>query len=397
MISCVDLYRISAQMCKALGITDQSFGGLSVILAGDFAQLPPAGRNAASLYSNSVGPWSIANTLISQQAAIGKSLWHQFTTVILLRRNMRQQGMSEDDVRFRTALINMRYKSCDEDDIALLRTRVVTDASDPLSECFADPCFRNVSIITGLNAHRDVINEMCARRFASDNNLSLTPFYSVDSWSSSPRSDSIRRTQRSSDSTWNPRRTSDNVTSEVQDVLWTLPPALTGHRAGILMLCPGMPVMLKNNEATELCATNGAEGFVYDWDSHLDEHGHYILDTLFVRLKSPPHTVQIEGLPPDVIPLSRSKTRVKCILPNDAAVYIDRFQVNVLLDFAMTDYSSQGRTRPINVCHLKYCRGHQSMYTCLSRSASLSGTLILEGFDASKLQGGISGDLRREF
>ena len=85
------------------------------------------------------------------------------------------------------------------------------------------------------------------------------------------------------------------------------------------------------------------------------------------------------------------------MLPNDAVVFIDRSQVNVLLDFAMSDYSSQGRTRPINVCHLKHCRGHQSIYTCLSRSASLSGTLILGGFDASKLTGGINGDLRREF
>ncbi|KZT08011.1 uncharacterized protein LAESUDRAFT_605977, partial [Laetiporus sulphureus 93-53] len=397
MISCIELYRISAQMSKALGSADQSFGGLHVILAGDFGQLPPAGKNSASLYSNSVGAWSSANTLRSQQAAIGKALWHTFTTVVILRINMRQTGLDDAQNRFRHALNNCRFKSCTPDDIALLRTRIYTAGDSSLSDVFASANFRNVSIITGLNAHRDTINEICTHRFALDNNLALTNFYSIDQWSSASSSDSVRDAQRKHRSICDPARRSDKIHSELQDVLWSLPPNLTGHRAGILSLCPGMPVMLKSNEATELCATNGAEGYVYSWDSHRDGDGHDILDTLFVRLKSPPQAVQIEGLPANVIALTRSKTRVKCVLPNDTCVYIDRYQINVLPNFAMTDFASQGRTRPFNVCHLKYCRGHQSLYTCLSRSASLSGMLILDGFDTSKLTGGINGDLRREF
>ncbi|KAI0340973.1 hypothetical protein BDW22DRAFT_1333396, partial [Trametopsis cervina] len=63
----------------------------------------------------------------------------------------------------------------------------------------------------------------------------------------------------------------------------------------------------------------------------------------------------------------------------------------------MTDYASQGRTRHVNVVHLEHCRGFLSIYTCLSRSSSLNGTLILGPLDSSKITGGLSGALRQEF
>ncbi|KAI0705715.1 hypothetical protein C8Q76DRAFT_591558, partial [Earliella scabrosa] len=63
----------------------------------------------------------------------------------------------------------------------------------------------------------------------------------------------------------------------------------------------------------------------------------------------------------------------------------------------MTDFASQGRTRPYNVCDLQNCKTHQSVYTCLSRGSTLEGTIIVQSFDTSKFTGGISGSLRQEF
>ncbi|TFK51588.1 hypothetical protein OE88DRAFT_1630103, partial [Heliocybe sulcata] len=63
----------------------------------------------------------------------------------------------------------------------------------------------------------------------------------------------------------------------------------------------------------------------------------------------------------------------------------------------MTDYASQGRTRPNNVVDLNNCHSHQSYYTCLSRSASTEGTVIVQGFDPKRITGGTSGFLRQEF
>ncbi|KAJ2913327.1 hypothetical protein MD484_g7083, partial [Candolleomyces efflorescens] len=52
MLACRDLCRISARICEVLNIYEQPFGGLNVILAGDFAQLPPP--KGISLYRRAV-------------------------------------------------------------------------------------------------------------------------------------------------------------------------------------------------------------------------------------------------------------------------------------------------------------------------------------------------------
>jgi len=52
MLSCHDMYHISCQLAIALNIPEQPFGGLSMLFAGDFAQLPPVvGGEGTSLYS----------------------------------------------------------------------------------------------------------------------------------------------------------------------------------------------------------------------------------------------------------------------------------------------------------------------------------------------------------
>ena len=76
------------------------------------------------------------------------------------------------------------------------------------------------------------------------------------------------------------------------------------------------------------------------------------------------------------------------MLPNDERYYVSRTQVEVLVNFAMTDFASQsqGKTRPKNPTDLNNLRSHQSYYTALLRSATAEGTLILQGFNSSRLQ-----------
>jgi hypothetical protein len=42
-----------------------------------------------------------------QESAIGKALWHQVTTVVIVRENMRQKLQSPEDAKFCVALENM--------------------------------------------------------------------------------------------------------------------------------------------------------------------------------------------------------------------------------------------------------------------------------------------------
>jgi hypothetical protein len=89
MVSCEDLQILASQAAKARNIHDLEFGGLSVIRAGDFAQLPPVSGDA--LYNGNVA-LKMADTAQTQNAVLGRILWHQFTTVVILRRNMRQKS-----------------------------------------------------------------------------------------------------------------------------------------------------------------------------------------------------------------------------------------------------------------------------------------------------------------
>jgi hypothetical protein len=63
----------------------------------------------------------------------------------------------------------------------------------------------------------------------------------------------------------------------------------------------------------------------------------------------------------------------------------------------MTDYATQGKTRPYNIVELNNYRDHQSHYTCLSRSATADGTIILQEFDSTKITSGAHGTLWQEF
>ena len=124
-----------------------------MIFAGDFAQLPPA-VGGQPLYSHKVGRvLHRTHSHLHQQASIGKALWHQFTTVVILRENMRQRSQTPDDAKLRVALENLRYKSCTEQDIKLLQSRVAGRGKEKPK--LNQPRFRNVSVITAWNVYRD--------------------------------------------------------------------------------------------------------------------------------------------------------------------------------------------------------------------------------------------------
>jgi hypothetical protein len=396
MLSCKDIYRISERLAKVMNNTEDPFGGLNMIFAGDFAQLPPAiGQEHASLYSRTVG--SNPRSLREQEAAIGKALWHQVTTVVILRENMRQKTQTSDDERLREALSNMRYKACTPDDIAFLRSRV----SSPIEgrPSVNEKQFRNVSVITTLNLPKDVINDLGSQRFAAETGQELVNFYSEDTVSSSSGSQEKRSIKKNMSTNLRKKKVQvPSLSPALQQIVWDLPPSSnTKNIPGKLSLCRGLPVIIRLNSATELCMTKGQDAIVYDWQAAVGSKGQRMLDTLFVKLINPPQTVQFDGLPENIVPLTRTSTSTQCLLPNDAIVNISRSQVEVLPNFAMTDYTSQGKTRVVNVVDLSSARSHQSYYTALSRSASAAGTVILQGFDTHKITGGASGALRQEF
>ena len=386
MVSCNDLQQLATQAAKARNIHDSTFGGLSVITAGDFTQLPPT--TGPSLYSNLVDTtMRSAVTIQSQNAVLGKILWHQFNIVVILRQNMRQKEQTEDDDKLRTALSNMRYGACTTQDVSFLRSRIASLGKNGPRLDSAE--FRNVSIITALNSQKDVINELGTKRFAADNGKELVIFRSIDS--ASPRAVDKSKWKKCEQSALK------NITPQLQRRLWESPPSCnSGMLPGTLALCPGMPVLLRSNDATELCITKGQEAVVLCWDESVGPSGQRVLDTLFVKLINTPRPIQLPDLPENVVPLVRTSNHITVLLEDDTLFSVLREQVVLLINFSMTDYSAQGKSRPWNIVDLTNCRDHRAFYVALSRATTAAGTVILQDFDEQKITKGMSGYLRQE-
>ncbi|KAF6745771.1 hypothetical protein DFP72DRAFT_823739 [Ephemerocybe angulata] len=306
---------------------------------------------------------------------------------------MRQIANQPAEVAFRKALTNLRWRDCDQEDIALIRSRVA-GATPDLS--VNEDGFKNVSIITALNKDKDQINWKNSMRFAVDWRK-LEDFYSIDNCSSAePKRTNPKK----------PRQlycTSRSITRSMQVALWGQPPSTSEQIAGKLSICRGMPVLIRYNEATELCITRGQEARIVGWTAHKIPkwQGRKCLDTLYVELVNPPHSVNLPHLPKNVVPLTRNSESIEAQLPSDEYFHISRSQIPILPNFSMTDYSAQGKTREWNVIDLTECRSFQGVsrgvYTCLSRGTSLSRTLIIRDFEDSLLTGGLDGALRQEF
>ena len=104
---------------QATGKNDQLFGGKSVILIGDPAQLPPVADKP--LYH------SFPSNPIGEQ---GYLAYHMFDKVILLTVNKRIQGSDIEQELFANVLNHIRDGSLTEDDWNLLLTRQPTSVSN---------------------------------------------------------------------------------------------------------------------------------------------------------------------------------------------------------------------------------------------------------------------------
>ncbi|TFK60042.1 hypothetical protein BDN72DRAFT_779918, partial [Pluteus cervinus] len=377
--------KISERLADVLQNAEDPFGGMNMVFAGDFAQLPPAiGGGSQSLYTHKLP--LVPVTLLEQTKIAGKALWHQVTTVVILRQNMRQKTQTPEDAKFRTALTNMRYKACTREDIDFLRTRI-HQTGNPERPDIRDADFRNVSIITSYNICKDAINSVGCARFSKETNQELVHFYSEDTMADPDEDVGKRRKLKSA----------SNISPRVQRWLWNQPTsACDKHIPGCLSICVGMPVMIRTNLATELCITKGQEGYVYSWIAGKGSKGQSTLQVLFVRLANPPQDVHFEGLPQNVVPVYKTSTNCIITLPKGHSnLSISRSQVEVLPNFAMTDYASQGKTRPFNPVDLNSSRTHQHIYTALSRGCSAKGTLILQTINEEKVTGGVTGSLRQ--
>ena len=113
---------IDKRLRQATGLLNEPMGGISVILFGDFAQLPPVGdRPLYSLPSS------------CDLASHGHTIYKIFTTVVILDQILRQSQNDEETNEFRSLLSRLRDGQTTRNDWQLLLKRTpeqATNASD---------------------------------------------------------------------------------------------------------------------------------------------------------------------------------------------------------------------------------------------------------------------------
>ncbi|XP_006461605.1 hypothetical protein AGABI2DRAFT_71249 [Agaricus bisporus var. bisporus H97] len=280
----------------------------------------------------------------------------------------------------------MRTASCTVHDVAFLNSRIINISPDT---CIGlKSVYRKASVIIARNIQKDRLNEVGSRRFASDENKTLVDFYSIDREVGSAAAKKGKKSRQV-------------PPAVIQKYIWNTCPSNTGMIPGKLQLCRGLPVLIKHNFATELCITNGQEAIVEGWQSKRVDEDIQALEVVFVKLINPPTTVRFDILPDNVVPITPVNTVFSCSIPNNnVTVTIDRCQIPILPNFAITDFASQGKTRTPNVVDLTHCCNHQYFYTCLSRGTSAASTIILKPFDSKLITKGgtkeATGYLRQE-
>ncbi|KAF8068636.1 hypothetical protein FPV67DRAFT_1365615, partial [Lyophyllum atratum] len=168
MVGCKFLCQMSAALSKAKG--DASiFGGINIIFAGDFAQLPPVGETR--LYANVT---TKGRGAASQEVMMGRVLWLSVRTVVCLHEQHRQAGAA--NASFVDLLQRLREGACTSEDVETLKSRIMSPQTfDRTAKEWLD-----APVIVYNNALKDGINERAAEQFARETGQELHWYYPTD-------------------------------------------------------------------------------------------------------------------------------------------------------------------------------------------------------------------------
>lgn len=362
MIGCNLMLQISEALTEAKGNTS-AFGGISIIFAGDFAQLPPVGQNRLFGHVNTAE----AGTKKGQSTIFGKLLWLSVKTVVILTEIKRQAGAGNE--RFVSLLSRLREGKCTNEDYELLTSRVLGNVTPDWS----DPAWAGVPVIVSDNEVKDALNAQGAIRFAQQSGQELHWYFATDRQGKNLLSDNALRSR-----------------------LETLHSGLTNQRLGKVPLVLGMPVMISQNFDVDAGIVNGCTGILKQIRYRTDNEGRRhaiscVVHTPNTSGENMPHlpehhVVALEDCVDMIFIHPHSKRKCK----------IKRTQIPILPAFAMTAHKAQGQTMTNVVVDLESCKGTEAPYVMISRVKSLDGLLILRPFKRQKIQCRQSEDVRRE-
>lgn len=378
MISCGMLSKIERKIrhVKQTGDSHQDnlpFGGINVIICGDFHQFPPViGGSNNALYTrfpDGQGPEDMVN---------GRRLYELFTCVVVLRQQVRVT-----DGRWLSFLRRARSGACTEEDLRYVRSLTIGESGCPPTDFSTEP-WNSAVLVTPRHAVRMDWNRACGIKHCQLTKNVLYLSVAVDEISGRKLTEPERRAVLS-------KRESEMPLPDLVE------------------LAVGMKVMVTFNIATEIDITNGARGTVYDiiLDGETESDGENI-----IALNKPPLCVlvkldrtrapQLPGLPIGVIPIVPMEKKFSIPTGGEPATrQVTRRQLPMTAAFAFTDYRAQGQTIPYVIVDIRRLpRGKKltpfNAYVALSRSRTADNIRLLGEFEDYLFTTHPSEDLRIE-
>lgn len=326
------------------------FAGLSVLLIGDFGQLPPVGDTP--LYNTAR---STKTSYLGRLSNIGRDVYLAFTESMQLDAVMRQDGSDPTTVAFKSTLARLHSGTPLQEDYTLLSTRFWT-ALSPASQ----------------HTFRDAVCLCATKQSVSEINLHTLLR------SGQPVLRSLAQ------------HTGVGAAQASEEQAQGLVPAV--------FLMAGAQVMLSRNLWIEQGLVNGTRGTIYQIGLSPSEVPHHSVPSV-VMVAFPSYTGPTPWRTTDNVPLVP-------IVPHTArweaanGQRCTRRQLPLQLAFAITIHKSQGMTLDKAVIDLGPADFSTGLtFVAISRVRSLDGLAFRPGFDWARLnslntesrRGGISG------
>ena len=366
MIGCEMLYNISRALTEAKGTT-AAFGGINIIFAGDFAQLPPIGDTRLYKDVNTTSVMAAA-TNRGQSKALGRLLWLSVEKVVILHETMRQSG--SNNTGFVDLLQRLRDGVCNKRDYELLKGRGLRMMDIPNG----DDGWKFAPVIVTSNATRDAINIRGAYAFAERTGAQLHWYHAIDLHKNAVVTD-----------------------NDLIEKLEQQHSGQTKHRLRRIPLVVGMPVAINHNFDVAAGVVNGSHGFLRKLRYYTDNEGRRYLKSCIVEIPGSDN-VEMPHLPPHHFPILPDTTELK--FEHGAShkrCTIKRIQVPLEPGFSMTVHKAQGQTMERVIVDLASCAGTEPPYVMCSRATSLEGLFVLREFGNRQIAKRRSEELRKEF
>ncbi|EAU80832.2 hypothetical protein CC1G_04942 [Coprinopsis cinerea okayama7 len=367
----------STQLAAEVGDPSKPFGGMNVILFGDFHQFPPVGNPTGALYCER--PDEDVNS-----ALLGRELFKQFHRVVILRRQNRSQ-----DVRWNQLLGRLREGLCTDEDVDILRGLVLDQGpSDALN--FYDAPWNSAVLVTPRHSVRHKWNHHAMEKLATTTGQVrfIVTAQDEDCRTGLKPSNAVRLAMA-------------QKTEKDMD---------RGKLDRELEVVEGMMLMVLLNVATEAEVANGTRGVLErilldprEPPLTVEEGGvcrlKYLPVSLWIRPLTPT-ALTFPGVPSGLVPLAPRTARYQGITASKRPYRVVRKQYPITPAYAFTDYKSQAQTIEKVIVDIgKPPTGNISpfnVYVALSRSRGREHIRLLRDFDEGLLTRHPSEDLRRE-